>query len=108
MSAEILIVDDECAIADLVEVYMKNEGYTVHKFYNATDALSCVGREHVDLAILDVMLPDMDGFTLCQKIREQGSSSCCMAAESVWNLMRHSPSCMEKTARTVRSRVFWN
>lgn len=70
MSAEILIVDDECAIADLVEVYMKNEGYTVHKFYNATDALSCVEREHLDLAILDVMLPDMDGFTLCQKIRE--------------------------------------
>ena len=70
MSAEILVVDDEQAIADLVEVYLKNEGYAVHKFYNAADALACVARQHLDLAILDVMLPDMDGFTLCQKIRE--------------------------------------
>ncbi len=70
MSVEILVVDDECVIADLVEVYLKNEGYHVHKFYNAAGALECVRREHLDLAILDVMLPDMDGFTLCQKIRE--------------------------------------
>ena len=71
MGAEILIVDDESAIADLVEVYLKNEGYTVHKFDNAADALACVERDALDLAILDVMLPDMDGFTLCQKIRER-------------------------------------
>lgn len=70
MNAEIMVVDDEAAIADLVEVYLKNEGYTVHKFYNAADALACVRRSHLDLAVLDVMLPDMDGFTLCQKIRE--------------------------------------
>ena len=69
MNAEILVVDDETAIADLVEVYLKNEGYTVHKFYNAADALSCIRQQHLDLAILDVMLPDMDGFTLCQRIR---------------------------------------
>lgn len=70
MSADILIVDDEAAIADLVEVYLKNEGYIIHKFYNGTDALDCVRRQHLNLAILDVMLPDMDGFTLCQRIRE--------------------------------------
>ena len=70
MSAEIMIVDDEAAIADLVDVYLKNEGYTVHKFYTATQALECVEQKRLDLAILDVMLPDMDGFTLCQKIRE--------------------------------------
>ena len=70
MSTEILVVDDETAIADLVEVCLRNEGYTVHKFYNAADALDCVRRQHLDLAILDVMLPDMDGFTLCQRIRE--------------------------------------
>ncbi|MBU5625534.1 VanR-ABDEGLN family response regulator transcription factor [Oscillibacter sp. MSJ-2] len=68
--AEILIVDDEAAIADLVEVYLKNEGYGVHKFHNAADALDCVEHTEPDLAILDVMLPDMDGFALCQKIRE--------------------------------------
>ena len=71
MDTHILVVDDEAAIADLVEVYLKNEGYTVHKFYDAAGALDCVAREHLDLAILDVMLPDMDGFQLCQKIREE-------------------------------------
>ncbi len=69
-SPSILVVDDETAIADLVEVYLSNEGFTVHKFYNAAGALACVEREHLDLAILDVMLPDMDGFTLCQTIRQ--------------------------------------
>ena len=69
-SASILVVDDETAIADLVEVYLSNEGFTVHKFHNAADALACVEREDLDLAILDVMLPDMDGFTLCQTIRQ--------------------------------------
>ena len=69
--ANILIVDDEVAIADLVEVYLKNEGYQVYKFHNAHDALACVAARPLDLAILDVMLPDMDGFTLCQTIRQQ-------------------------------------
>lgn len=67
----ILIVDDETAIADLVEVYLQNEGFAVHKFYNAADALACVEATHLDLAILDVMLPDLDGFTLCRRIREK-------------------------------------
>ena len=70
MSTDILVVDDEAAIADLVEICLKNEGYTVHKFYTGKEALSCVESTHLDLAILDVMLPDVDGFTLCQKIRE--------------------------------------
>lgn len=68
---QIMIVDDEAAIADLVEVYLKNDGYQVHKFYNAADALRCAEREDLSLAILDVMLPDMDGFTLCAKLREK-------------------------------------
>lgn len=70
MSENILIVDDEKEIADLVELYLKNEGYHVFKFYNATEALHCVNEQELSLAILDVMLPDMDGFTLCQRIRE--------------------------------------
>lgn len=68
--ANIMIVDDETAIADLVEVYLKNEGYQVFKCYNGQDALHCVSHQPLDLAILDVMLPDLDGFSLCQKIRQ--------------------------------------
>ena len=70
MGDKILIVDDEREIADLVELYLQNEGFTVFKYYCAADALACAERETVDLAILDVMLPDMDGFSICRKIRE--------------------------------------
>ena len=41
MAEHIMVVDDEAAIADLVEVYLRNEGYAVHKFYCAADALAC-------------------------------------------------------------------
>lgn len=71
MGADILVVDDEQAIADLVEVYLENEGFIVHKFYNGEDAVRSVESEQIDLAILDVMLPDIDGFALCRKIREK-------------------------------------
>ncbi|WP_264852283.1 VanR-ABDEGLN family response regulator transcription factor [Clostridium omnivorum] len=71
MSVNILVVDDEQSIADLIEVYLKNEGFTIYKFYNGEDALRCVESEQLELAILDVMLPDIDGFTICQKIREK-------------------------------------
>ena len=71
MNDKILIVDDEIEIADLIESYLKNEDYTVFKFYTAKEALECIETAPLDLAILDVMLPDMSGFTLCQKIREE-------------------------------------
>lgn len=66
-----LIVDDEREIADLLEVYLRNENYTVRKFYHPSDALACMEKEPVSLAILDVMMPEIDGFTLCQKIRQK-------------------------------------
>lgn len=71
MSGNILIVDDEKEIADLIEVYLKNDGFTVYKFYNGMEALRCIEETELDLAILDVMLPDIDGFRICQKIREK-------------------------------------
>jgi two-component system response regulator VanR len=52
LAGNILIVDDEQAIADLVEVYLKNENYKVFKFYNGKDALNCIENERLDLAIL--------------------------------------------------------
>ena len=71
MGENILVVDDEKEIADLIEVYLKNDGYTVFKFYNGTDALRCIEETDLDLVILDVMLPDIDGFQICRKIREK-------------------------------------
>lgn len=71
MNETVLIVDDEKEIADLIEVYLKNDGYTVYKFYNGMDALKCIEETKLDLAVIDVMLPDIDGFRICQKIREK-------------------------------------
>lgn len=70
-STRILIVDDEKEIADLVELYLTNEGYQVRKFYDSAGALSCIAEESLDLAILDVMLPETDGFAILRKIREK-------------------------------------
>ena len=70
MSEKILIVDDECEIADLVSLYLKNENFIVFKAYNGADALKYVETKELDMAILDVMLPDIDGFQICRKIRE--------------------------------------
>lgn len=71
MPEKILIVDDEHDIADLLEVYLKNENYIIYKFYSAKEALACIESKEIDLAILDIMLPDINGFSLCQKIREK-------------------------------------
>lgn len=71
MSDKILIVDDEAEIADLIEVYLSNEDFTIFKFYSAKEALECIHRTDFDLAILDIMLPEIDGFTLCKKIRSK-------------------------------------
>jgi len=71
MSEKILVVDDEQDIANLVELYLQNENYTVFKFYTAQEAIDCIENTALDLAILDIMLPDINGLTICQKIREK-------------------------------------
>ena len=71
MADKILVVDDEKEIADLVALYLENENYTVFKYYNAVDALNCIENETLDLAVLDIMLPDINGLQICKKIREK-------------------------------------
>lgn len=71
MADSILVVDDEPEIADLVELYLRNENFIVYKFYSASEALACINREQLDLAILDVMLPGISGLQICSKIRER-------------------------------------
>lgn len=71
MSDKILVVDDEHEIADLVELYLTNENYTVCKFYSPEAALESIEKNEFDLAILDIMMPEISGFVLCQRIRQQ-------------------------------------
>lgn len=70
MNEKILVVDDEVEITHLLEIYLKNEGFEVHPFYQAKEALDYLKHHPVDLVLLDVMLPDMDGFRLLTHIRE--------------------------------------
>lgn len=71
MNTNILIVDDEKEIADLVELYLENENYNIYKFYNSKEALECIDNTKIDLAILDIMLPEIDGFNICKIIRQK-------------------------------------
>mgnify|MGYP001095257859 FL=1 len=68
---KILVVEDEKEIADLVEYYLINEGYQVIKVDNGREALDIIENEAIDLALLDVMLPDFDGFEILRRIREK-------------------------------------
>ena len=71
MSENILVVDDEKEIADLVGLYLRNEGYTVSVYNTGREALKSAEEHDYDLAILDVMLPNVDGFSICRKLREK-------------------------------------
>lgn len=71
MIMKILVLDDEKEIADLVEVYLKNENYEVYKYYTPEEAIECINTTKLDLAILDIMVGKTSGFEICQMIRKQ-------------------------------------
>ena len=71
--AAILVVDDEEDIRELVGIYLKNEGFKVYKAADGQEALKCLNDMQIDLAILDVMMADMDGIALCMEIRKKSN-----------------------------------
>ncbi|MCY9514292.1 response regulator transcription factor [Paenibacillus apiarius] len=68
---DILIVDDDKEIAELIEIYLKNEGYQSIKAHDGLEALKVIEQQRVDLVILDVMMPKLDGLAVCMRIREK-------------------------------------
>ena len=68
--ATILVADDDPDIAELVEIHLAEEGFRVYKAYDGREALQVFAREKIDLAILDIMMPGIDGIRVCEKIRE--------------------------------------
>ena len=66
---KILVVDDEEYIRDVIVEYLNNEGYLTFQAEDGLAALELLENDKFDLMILDVMMPDMDGFTLLEKIR---------------------------------------
>lgn len=69
----ILVCDDDKEIVDAIEIYLVQEGYTVVKAYNGSEALEKIKAGGIDLAVLDVMMPGLDGIHLTMKIREFSS-----------------------------------
>ncbi|OPJ59229.1 response regulator transcription factor [Clostridium oryzae] len=66
----ILVVDDEEDIRDLLEIYLVNEGYSVIKTSDGIEAIDVLEKAEIDLIILDIMMPKMDGIQACMKIRK--------------------------------------
>ncbi|WP_411335327.1 response regulator transcription factor [Ruminococcus gauvreauii] len=73
MNQTILIVDDEKEIRELMRLYIEKDGYLVVQAENGMEALERVGSEQIDLAIIDIMIPKLDGYQLIKALRERGS-----------------------------------
>ena len=71
--ANILICDDDKEIVDAIEIYLKNEGYRVFKAYDGEEAIRILKAEDIQLLIMDVMMPKLDGIHATLKIREYSS-----------------------------------
>jgi DNA-binding response OmpR family regulator len=67
---KVLLVDDEKRMLDLIALYLKPHNYLCEKALGAREALSYLEKEEVDIVLLDVMMPEIDGWVLCQKIRQ--------------------------------------
>ena len=74
MSRSVLIVDDEKAIVDILEYNLKKEGYETLKAYDGAEGLRMIREDTPDLVLLDVMLPEMDGFEVCRMVRSEGNA----------------------------------
>ena len=68
--ANILVCDDDKHIVEAIEIYLKNEGYTIYKAYDGIEAIEVLEKEHIDLLLIDIMMPRMDGIHAILKIRE--------------------------------------
>lgn len=66
----ILVVDDDKEIADLVEIHLVSDGYQVFKANNAKEGMAILEKQEIKLVILDIMMPGIDGLSMCKSIRE--------------------------------------
>ena len=69
--ANILVCDDDKDIVEAISIYLEQEGYTVLKAYDGVEAINAVRSQSVDLLIIDIMMPKLDGIRATLKIREE-------------------------------------
>lgn len=74
MAKKILVLDDEEHITSLVKAYLEKEGFTVDCALNGVEGLSLTKREEFDLVILDIMMPEMDGYSFLREFRKESSA----------------------------------
>jgi DNA-binding response OmpR family regulator len=70
--AKVLVVDDDPHIREVVQLFLKKEGFEVHEAADGVEALASMEALKADLVVLDVMMPNMDGWELCRRLREAG------------------------------------
>ncbi|GAE94757.1 DNA-binding response regulator [Gracilibacillus boraciitolerans JCM 21714] len=80
---KVLIVDDDQQIADLIEFYLKNEGYITDKAIDGMAAYQLLQHTTPDLIILDIMMPNMDGLEFCKRVREDSQLPILMVSAKV-------------------------
>lgn len=82
----ILLVDDEPEIIKLMQIYLENEGYRLLMARDGLEALEQISRESIDVMVLDVMMPNMDGVEACMKIRKPSIFRllCCLRRDKIW------------------------
>lgn len=88
MNNNILVVDDENEIRQLLEINLRNEGYSVFKASNGQEALEILDRETIHLMVLDVMMPGMDGLEVCSRTREKYNIPILMLSAKVEDMDR--------------------
>lgn len=69
----ILVCDDDKQIVDAIDIYLSGEGFEVVKAYDGYEALEILDKQHIDLMIIDVMMPGLDGIRTTRKVRETSS-----------------------------------
>lgn len=74
MKPTVLIVEDEPAIADTIQYALETDGFSTIRLASGEPVISTLARERVDLILLDIGLPDMNGFDLCREIRKTGTT----------------------------------
>lgn len=86
MKDRILIMDDDEQIRNLIAIYLENEGFEALKVSNAVSGLALLEEQEVDLIILDIMMPQMNGIETAFKIREEKTCplSCCQLSQKIW------------------------
>ena len=85
---KILVVDDDQNICELLRLYLTKEGYQVTLASDGEDALAKYGQVKPDMVLLDVMMPKLDGWEVCRRIRKEGDTPVIMTARKWWPASR--------------------